>query len=154
MKFLLNLESSDNVVHYREQPIQLPYQFYNKTYFYYPDFIFFLNDKRGVVVEIKPLHQMALKINLVKWAALKEYCTQNGLGLLVTDGRYTIQQIMSHKSNPDFTNAVLAKLGEGNLNWNQYKEIREQFNPSTKDFASLIMRNKLTWLLNPFSLSL
>lgn len=154
MKFLSCLENSDNVVYYSEQPIRVPYQFYNKTYFYYPDFIFFLNDKRGVVVEIKPLDRMALKINFVKWAALKEYCNQNGLGLLVTDGKYAIQQIMNYESNSEFTNTVLAKLGEGNLNWNQYKEIKEQFNPSTKDFASLVMRNKLTWLLNPFSLSL
>jgi Sigma-70, region 4 len=154
MKFLSCLENSDNVVYYSEQPIRLPYQFYNKTYFYYPDFVFFLNDNKGIVVEIKPLDQMALKINLVKWAALKEYCTQNGLGLLVTDGKYAIQQIMKYESNLNFANTLLAKLGEGSLNWNQYKEIREQFNPSTKDFASLIMRNKLTWLLNPFSLSL
>ena len=155
MKFLSYLENSDSVVFYREQPIQVPYQFYNKTYLYYPDFVFFLNDGRGVIVEVKPLHQMALKINFVKWAALKEYCNQNGLGLLVTDGRYAIQQIMNYESDPEFTNAVLAKLREGNnLNWNQYKEIRELFHPSTKDFASLIMRNKLTWILNPFSLSL
>ena len=152
MNFLLYLENLDDVIFYQEQPLRIFYEFEEKGGFYYPDFLFILKDGVGIVTEIKPIFQMALQRNLAKWSALKAYCSQHGLGLLVTDGRYTIQQIQQHQVKPDFSNYVLEKLYQGNMIWTEYKKIKEQFKPSRNDFVSLVLNNRLIWKLNPFFL--
>ena len=152
MNFLLYLENLDDVIFYQEQPLRIFYEFEEKGGFYYPDFLFILKDGVGIVTEIKPIFQMALQRNLAKWSALKAYCSKHGLGLLVTDGRYTIQQIQQHQVKPDFSNYVLEKLYQGNMIWTEYKKIKEQFKPSRNDFVSLVLNNRLIWKLNPFFL--
>ena len=76
----------------------------------------------------------------------------DGLGLLVTDGKYSIQQIQRHEVKPDFADSVLAKLRQGNIGWTEYKKIKEQFNPSRDDFVALVLKHKLVWKLSPFFL--
>ncbi len=90
--FLQKLEFLEQVVFYQEQPFEIAYEFKNREYLYYPDILLVLQDGKGIVVEIKPVFKMALQVNLKKWTALKHFCANNGLGLLITDGRYTIQQ--------------------------------------------------------------
>ena len=153
MNFLFYLECFDDVIFYQEQPVRIPYDFEGRTYSYYPDFLFVLKSGAGIITEIKPVFKMALRENLTKWSALKAYCAQNSLGLLVTDGRYSIQQIQRHEVKSDFSSSVLEKLRQGNINWTEYKEIKEQFNPSRDDFVALVLKNKLFWKLSPFLLS-
>lgn len=153
IKFLFYLECFNDVIFYQEQPVKIPYDFQGTTYSYYPDFLFVLKSGTGIITEIKPVFKMALRENLTKWSALKAYCAQNGLGLLITDGRYSIQQIQQHEVKSDFSNSVLEKLRQGSINWTKYKEIKEQFNPSRDDFVALVLKNKLFWQLSPFLLS-
>jgi len=152
MNFLFCLECFDDVIFYQEQPVRIPYEFEGTTYCYYPDFLFVLENGTGIITEIKPVFKMALQQNLAKWSALKVYCAQNGLGLLVTDGIYSIQQIQRHEVKPDFSDSVLEKLLQGNMDWTEYKKIKEQFNPSRDDFVALVLKNKLVWKLSPFLL--
>ncbi|MDY6938199.1 MAG: sigma factor-like helix-turn-helix DNA-binding protein [Cyanobacteriota bacterium] len=152
MNFLLCLEYSNDVIFYQEQPVRIPYNYKKNSYFYYPDFLFVLKNGTGIITEIKPVFKMALQENLTKWSALKAYCSQHGLGLLVTDGRYSIQQIQRHEVKPEFSSYVLEKLCQGNMNWSEYKKIKEQFNPSRNDFVALVLKNKLVWKLSPFFL--
>jgi len=152
MNFLQHLESVDDVIFYQEQPLKISYKSEERNSFYYPDFLFILKDGSGIVTEIKPIFQMALRKNIDKWSALKAYCNQQGLGLLITDGRYAIQQIQQHKVKPDFSDYVLEKLHQGNIAWTEYRKIKEQFNPSRNDFVSLVLNNKLVWKLSPFFL--
>jgi len=147
------LEQLDEVVFYQEQPFRIPYDYESKTYVYYPDVLLVFKDGKGVVVEIKPIFKMALHINLNKWAGLKKFCADKGLGLLVTDGRYTIQQIQRHDINPSFANDVLASLETGPLSWAQYRQIRDEHDVTRNDFVALVLRQKLIWKLNPFMLS-
>ncbi|MEM8718115.1 MAG: hypothetical protein AAGE84_02245 [Cyanobacteria bacterium P01_G01_bin.39] len=96
---------------------------------------------------------MALKENLIKWSALKAYCQQQGWGLLVTDSRYSIQQVQRHQIKQDFADFVLNRLHQKSLNWAEYKKIKERFNPSGSDFVALVLKNRLVWQLSPFYLS-
>lgn len=153
MSFLLCLDGLDEVVIYQEQPIKIEYEFEGDRFLYYPDILLVLKNGKAIVVEIKPVFKMGLKRNLNKWTALKLYCHQHGFGLLVTDGRYTIQQIQKHKVKLNFANAVLNKLQQGSIGWSEYREIKEQFCPSRNDFIALVLNNKLVWKLNPFYLS-
>ncbi|MEL7409749.1 MAG: TnsA endonuclease N-terminal domain-containing protein, partial [Cyanobacteria bacterium J06558_2] len=152
MDFLFYLECFHDVIFYQEQPVRIPYEFQGATYSYYPDFLFVLKNGTGIITEVKPIFKMALKKNLTKCSALKAYCAQNSLGLLVTDGRYSIQQIQRHEVKVDFSNAILEKLRQGNINWTEYKKIKDQFNPSRDDFVALVLKNKLFWKLSPFLL--
>ena len=154
LDFLHRLEQLKEVVSYQEQPFKVPYDLDGQKFVYYPDVLFVLEDGRGVVVEIKPVFEMALQGNLIKWAALRQFCTERGLGILITDGRYTIQQIQYHKVRPEFADAVVASLRHGPLSWKQYKEIRDKYNASRNDFVALILKNRLVWDLSPFRLSI
>jgi DNA-binding CsgD family transcriptional regulator len=154
LDFLLQLEELEEVVFYQEQPLRIPYNYDGKTWDYYPDLLFILSDGRGVVVEIKPVFKMALQKNLIKWSALRRFCSDKGLGILVTDGRYSIQQVQWHEVNPEFEKAVLTSLQRGSLSWREYKEIREKYDVSRNDFLALILQNRLVWKLGPFTLSI
>lgn len=153
LDFLLRLEQLDEVVFYQEQPFKIPYELDSQKCVYYPDILFVLKDGRGVVVEIKPIFKMALQENLIKWAALRKFCAKNGLGILITDGRYSIQQVQRQEVKPEFANAVLASLRQGPLSWIQYKDIRDKYNVSRNEFLALILKNRLVWKLSPFTLS-
>jgi len=152
--FLLWLEHVNDVSYYQEQPLEIPYIYEGKSYLYYPDILVILRDRRIFVVEIKPVFEMALHTNLVKWAMLKNFCIENGLGLLVTDGNYSIQQLVDHEVNLSYSNAVIKQISQnGQLSWQEYRKIRDEYTPSRKDFVALVLQNKLIWRLSPFLLS-
>lgn len=151
--FLLSLENIENVIFYQEQPIKIFYEIDGNGSYYYPDFLFALEDGKAIIAEIKPIFQMALKENLTKWSALKAYCQQQGWGLLVTDGQSSIQQIQQHQIKQDFADFVLGRLRQRSLSWSEYKKIKERFNPSRNDFVALVLKNRLVWQLSPFYLS-
>ena len=153
LEFFLILEALDEVKFYQEQPLKIPYSFENKKYLYYPDIFFMLTDGTGVVVEIKPNTEMALKINLNKWEALKTYCANQGLGFLITDCRKTIQQIQQHDYSPDFAEDVLLALQNGPLFWKEYEQIKNKHNETIQGFSALVLSHSLKWKLKPFHLS-
>lgn len=150
--FLLCLEHAKEVVFYQEQPLVISYTVGNQERTYYPDVLIILSDGRGLVVEIKPVFQMALEQNLTKWGALRKFCAKAGLGLLVTDGRRSIKQVQRHKVKPEFEKAVISALQGGPLCWAEYRAIKDQFEPGRDDFAALILRHRLRWHLSPFAL--
>lgn len=152
--FLLQLEQRGEVVFYQEQPFRILYTHDAKMWDYYPDLLFILSDGRGVVVEIKPVFKMALQENLIKWSALRKFCNDKGLGILVTDGRYSIQQVQRRDVNPGFEKAVLTSLQRGPLSWKEYKEIRDKYDVNRNDFLALVLQNRLVWKLGPFTLSI
>ncbi len=154
LDFLLQLEQLEEVVYYQEQPFRIPYNYEGKKWDYYPDLLFVLSDGRGVVVEIKPVFKMALRKNLVKWSALRRFCHDRGLGILVTDGRYSIQQVQRRDVNTGFEKAILASLERGPLSWREYKGIRDKYDVNRSDFLALVLQNRLVWKLGPFTLSI
>ncbi len=151
--FLLGLEELDQVIYYQEQPLYLQYSVGSQSHAYYPDVLFALRDGRGIIAEIKPIFQMALEENLQKWRALRRYCVRRGLGLLVTDGRRSIQSVQRHTVDPGFERAVLLALADGPISWNEYRPIKETLQPKRDDFVALVFRHRLVWRLRPFLLS-
>lgn len=152
--FLQKLEQFEQVTLYQEQPLKIFYEVGNQHIPYYPDILFILQEGRGVVVEIKPIFKMALHENLRKWTALKNFCKEKGLGILITDGRWAIQQIQHHEVNPHFAQDVLFAIQNKTLSWSDYKSIRDRHEIHRNDFVALVLKHKLIWKLNPFMLSL
>jgi len=151
--FLLRLEELKAIPFYQEQPFVVTYSHGGRVHNYYPDIFFLLEDGRGVVVEIKPAFGMALHKNLRKWSALREFCKERGLGLLVTDGRCTIQQVMQWDINRDFADEILSALEVGPLSWDQYRDIKDKHDVTSRDFLALVLCKRLVWELSPFRLS-
>jgi len=152
-RFLQQVELDDSIVVYQEQPLGLSYTLEGRRLTYYPDILLIFKDNRGLIVEIKPLLYMALRQNLAKWKALRRFCENNGLGLLITDGKYSMWQIQKHKGNNEYVDDILSCLCEGPILWPRYKQIRARYNPSRTDFVAMVLENELCWELGPFRLS-
>lgn len=152
--FLLRLEEAANVAFYCEQPLEVPYDHAGRARRYYPDLFLRLADGRGVVVEIKPTYQMALRENLTKWSALRRFCNERGWGLLVTDGRRTIQEVQRRHVDKEFRHAVISALRTAPLSWMEYTVIRDAHDASYHDLVALVLQERLTWTLGPFRLFL
>jgi hypothetical protein len=105
-----------------------------------------------VVVEIKPVFQMALKNNLAKWTALRQYCAEKGFGLVITTGTTTIQQVQQSPIRPEVEVAILEELAKSSLSWSQYDELRQKFEIKRNEFLALVLRHRLDWRLKPFTL--
>ena len=84
--FFQKLENAEEVVFYMEQPIAVNYVFENRNRKYYPDVLVLLATGKALIIEIKPREFMSAPINIAKWKSLKQYCTENGYGMLVTQG--------------------------------------------------------------------
>jgi len=153
LNFLEILEASAEIVFYQEQPFKVPYSRNGAVKNYFPDIFFVMKNNQAIVVEIKPFLQMALQNNLDKWTSLKQFCSERGYGMLITDGRRAIQEVMRYKFNPAFAEKILSELSNGSLNWQAYKKIRSEFNIKYIDFMALVLKERLNWQLSPFKLS-
>jgi len=154
LKFLTMLENMQDVVVYQEQPLLITYGSGNSKWKYYPDVLFVYPDFKAVVVEIKPTFHMALKENLIKWTALRQFCVERGWGMVVTDCRHSIQERNNYPVYVDFASEVMQLLQAGPIDWPKYKTIIEKYHPCRDDFVALVLQNNLNWQLRPFRLSL
>jgi DNA-binding CsgD family transcriptional regulator len=152
LDFLLRLEECEEVSWYQEQPLGIPYEFEGKAHSYFPDVLLVRTDGRAVIVELKPVYQMALRQNLVKWSALKKLCAAKGWGILITDGRKTIQEVQHQDADEAFVRAVMQRLEGGPIGWAEYRELRDCHEADWKDFLALILQQRLDWRLGPFKL--
>lgn len=150
--FLELLESIDDVVFYQEQPLKIAYNQQGRRTYYFPDILFLLRDGRVVVVEIKPRNEMALFHNWTKWTALQRYCHRHGYGFLVTDGRYSMQNVAQRQVRESVRLALLSALDNSALDWQKYKAIRKEFDIKTYELYALIIQERLIWELRPFLL--
>lgn len=152
LAFFLLLESSPSVIAYQEQPFEIPYPFAGVQRHYYPDVFFVLNDGRAVVAEIKTRVDFGLIRDLVKWAALWEYCRQRGYGLYIGDARNSFQS-HARRSYPEALEArVLAELANGAIGWPRYRELLMESGIKAAQPVPVVLRHRLEWRLRPFEL--
>lgn len=153
MFFYQRIDAIDDVVWYQVQPFAIEYEWYGTMRQYYPDVLMLLNDGYCVVVEVKGRYDMGLHVNLSKWSALRTFCMQQGYGLLVTDGRIAIQDLVRYPVDESTQQLVLNALECESLSWNGYKALREQCDLQWLDFVSIILKHRLIWKLRPFTVS-
>lgn len=87
-EMLGRLQNCKFVKNIKTQSLKIKYEYNNKPYVYYPDFQILTNDKKIVVMEIKPVYNMMDKNVMIKYKALEKYCLRNGFGYLMIDNRY------------------------------------------------------------------
>lgn len=139
-QFFESLDRTNMVTWYCEQPLRLSY-FYDGCFRnYYPDVLLALSDGRRIILELKPVSEMALEENLYKWAALMEYCSRKGYGMSISSGSFSITQFQYRSCNENFVAAVLEELAEGPLYWHDYLILRDRNNANTLDLVGMILR--------------
>ncbi|MCH1627206.1 sigma factor-like helix-turn-helix DNA-binding protein [Ferdinandcohnia quinoae] len=151
--FCLYLEEVDKVIGYVQQPVKIKYTYKNQIFTYYPDFLVVLEDKSGILVEIKTRNKMALFQNLIKYKALQQFCGIKGFGYLVIEKNLSLSDYILHKVDPIKKDQFLKCVQQKDIDWIEYKKIRNELGITTKDFISLVINNNLKWTLLPFSVS-
>jgi len=137
------LEASDSVVWYQEQPQIGPSA---------PSALALLADGRQVMIVTAPMMDMVLSVNWTKWAALRQWCQEHGVGLLITDGRIGAQELGHHPVNAAFEQELLSALQAGPLTWPAYRDLRDAHGAGFRDFAAAVWRHRLQWERQPFVL--
>lgn len=150
--FLKQLDSSAQVMAYQEQPLVIHTPGPKGGLTYHPDVLVVLSDRRGFLVEIKPQFVMPLAANIVKYRILWGFCRENGLGMLVTDGRVDISQLKRHNPPAEFVQSILDDLNKANIDWPRYRRIAAQHEVGIDDFLAMVLRHNLNWSLGPFRL--
>lgn len=152
--FIELLERCDAVAFYQEQPVVVPYEYRGADRVYFPDLLVVLCDGRTLVVEVKPMHHMALSVNRAKFAAAREYCFERGWGFLVTDGWKTSADLLSRPVDADIEGAVVDAVCTGPIRLLKLRELKERHPTLTAaDIARVVMKHSLTYRRAPFLVS-
>ena len=85
IRVIKRLEKHDAFRKLRGQCLCIPYRFGGKNRRYYPDFVVLTKTGKVVIIEVKPIADMATKQNLKKYKALAKYCKQHGYLYLMCD---------------------------------------------------------------------
>ena len=82
-RFMIYCDKSKSIFEWDSESIHIPYisPKDDKWHNYYPDFYIKYLDKHdeiiNAIIEIKPYYQKRWDVNIAKWDACKEYCSQN-----------------------------------------------------------------------------
>lgn len=153
LAFLERLEQDPSVVAYQEQPVAVDYRLAGRRCVYVPDVAVLLDDGRALVIEIKPRMQMALLPNLCKWAALARWCGRHGAGVLITDGRASVTDMVLGRSDHDFCVELLDAVRLAPLRYHAYRTGFGR-DRTTADLAAAVGSTLVAWRTAPFSLSM
>nr|BEK71108.1 hypothetical protein KPHV_83350 [Kitasatospora purpeofusca] len=147
------LSFAPQVAYYQEQPLAIGYGFDGRSRTYFPDLLVATTDGRCVLVEVKPVFEMATAVNLAKYRALETLCRERGWGLLVTDGNRTHALLEEHRPDPRLIGVIGPLLARGTvLGWPQVLTAAGEQRPGSLDIASLVLRHGWDWRTRPFRL--
>ena len=78
-----------------------------------------------------------------------------GLGVLVTDGHSSLEQLRHYKLRPDYVADVMKLIrAKGTVAWEDYRVIKERHGARRGSLLGLVLKQKLAWDLWPFRLAL
>ncbi|MGW0735588.1 TnsA endonuclease N-terminal domain-containing protein [Streptomyces sp. NPDC002851] len=147
------LSFAQQVEYYQEQPLDISYQFAGKQYTYYPDLLVATTDGRCLLIEVKPVYEMAIAINIAKYWAMEEFCRERGWGLLTTDGARTRKHLENRSTDPRLEAALSTALTEHEeLTWPQVHAAIGSIPLDSMDLAALILQHGWTWHTRPYRL--
>jgi hypothetical protein len=153
-ELLMQLDDHPSVAWFQEQPLALEYELDGTPRIYYPDVLVGLGDGRVIVCEVKPRFQMGLHTNLVKWRAALRFCRLHGYGLLITDGRTSLPDLLARPVPSLFREGMLTALRDGPLTWPECLTVRHATSAMSIDLVALIVQERLVCRLRPFRVSL
>ncbi|MCD7936514.1 MAG: Tn7 transposase TnsA N-terminal domain-containing protein [Tannerellaceae bacterium] len=153
LAFIKILEASKRVIFYYEQPVQISYWKGRRKQIYTPDFGVFLDSKEFVIVEVKDLSGMLENRVQIKMEGLLNFCSVRGFGLLLTNGKDTIDKFRKVKCNRNLEKEILRQLTTGHiLRRKECNELIKKHGASRNEFLKIILKNHLTYRSYPFKL--
>ena len=114
-----------------------------------------LNDKRILLAEIMPLKKMSLPNCKGRLVALSKHCHSAGLGLMVTDGNFSLRQLERHDLPEKLAEKFLDLLQshKAGLDEKRCRQFMLRENASELDLMTIIFKNGLDLELYPFRVS-
>lgn len=149
-KVLSILERSDQIAHYLEQPCAIPYSFDGISRRYYPDIFAVTTEGRGLLIEVKPLVNMAISVNRAKADAARGWAHSRGWGWLSLDDRGTFADLAARQ----IPSAGRARLDQelrarGRLTWRDVLALRARHGLSAVDIAAYVVQSDARLTLEP-----
>jgi len=154
LDFIKQLELSEDVLFYYEQPVKLQYWRGRRKQSYTPDFGIYMKSRYFIIVEIKELTNMCEDRVQLKSEALIDFCSKRGFGLLITDGKYTIDKILKVKINRKLEKEILKALDHSVVRKRQCNVIMRSVGASQPELLKIILKHKLRFKAFPFKLQL
>lgn len=152
-KFAQALEHSELVSSYFRKPVAVPYEMWDKTHEYYPDFLTVLRDSRVIIAAVVPAPEMARRQNWNRWRGLRRYCQSKGYGFLVSNGTRTFQQVARHPVRSNICDGLLSLVAQGWASKAKFARWREQSGMTDEELFATVIRNRLDWTERPFCLA-
>ena len=156
--FNKRLKKDDTVADVRDQELAIPYKGYKgKEHNYRPDFVAHYHDGSVLILEIKPVMQMAMDDVLRKMKSLKKYAYKNKFnrdmwGMIGGRGKiWTLREIQSKSVRPNFKKYVDETISEkGFFDESDLRKYRKEHKSEEKhklkklkaDLTSLVINNQ------------
>lgn len=139
---MTQLERSDQVSFYQEQPVVIPYSFKDKLRKYYPDLLVATVDGRCLLVEVKPTDGMTLSINRAKANSGRTWAHARGWGWLVVNDRHTLRQLEEHVISAAKRMLIENELNaSGVLTWRDMMGLRTCHELTRLDLTAYIIQS-------------
>ncbi|SID54693.1 TnsA endonuclease N terminal [Mycobacteroides abscessus subsp. abscessus] len=150
----LAAEGSSRVRSYQEQPCQIRYVGEDRIeHTYYPDLVLTLDDGRVLLVEVKPLWQMALTSNRIKCGAGQRYAAENGWGWVSVGSRgQTFRDLEERDIDEPIRACLMAAMAEGPVSWTTLQQLRLQTPITAMDVAAFAVQDNAGLALTPYRL--
>lgn len=147
------LSFASQVTYYQEQPLAISYLHEGRQRTYYPDLLAATADGSCILIEVKPVYEMAMAINIAKYRAAADFCRRRGWGLLATDG-YRTRRLLEHREvDPRLDAALSLALAAGQeLSWPQVRAATGPLPLGALDVSALVLRREWEWRSRPFRL--
>lgn len=152
LEFIKDLESSDQVLFYWEQPIDIPYWRGKVKAKTYPDFGIYLKSRHFVIAEIKPLADMLDARVQAKAEGIMDFCSSHGFGFLLTDGKHTPEHLVKGKVNRRLEKELAAALDLNPIRKEQYQTIKRSTDATPSQLYRAIIRLDLKYSSQRFKL--
>lgn len=146
------LNGSRMVATFQQQPVCVPYQCDGRSRCYYPDVVVQLRDGRAVLVEVKPIYQVAYAVNQDKFDAGRVYAHSREWGWLVWTDRDSIPELMRREVDPGLGERVTAAVMAGDADWTAIRSFNAQ-GLQFLDLIALTIANRWRWERGPVRLA-
>lgn len=147
-------ERSLRVRSYQEQPCKVSYyRIDGERRIYIPDLLIKLTDGRALLIEVKPLWQMAVTDNRLKSKAGQRFAQENGWGwVTVAYGGRNFSDLLRREIEPTAEHALTRALAAGPITWPAMLQLREEAWITALDVAAYAAQHDVALSMTPYQL--
>lgn len=122
------LDSSNFVKYIKSQSLVIPFKNFRENFNYYSDIQILTNDKKLVIIEVKPLLYMMERASIFKFNILKEYALKNNYAYAFIDDRYnSFDDIMNREVSIEIQNNFINFVKEKRfVLYDDYKNFKKK----------------------------